>query len=79
MLFFFCSRNKLFNNLLNFIGSSIIFTGILAILILKNKLQCFRWTGMILVTVGLVVIGVCDMIWANDAEHSSTDIVVGNF
>ncbi|VDD95232.1 unnamed protein product [Enterobius vermicularis] len=59
-------------------GSSIIFTGILAILILKNKLQCFRWTGMILVTVGLVVIGVCDMIWANDAEHSSTDIVVGD-
>uniref|UniRef100_A0A0N5AZQ3 Solute carrier family 35 member F6 n=1 Tax=Syphacia muris TaxID=451379 RepID=A0A0N5AZQ3_9BILA len=57
-------------------GSSIIFTGILAILILKNRLQAFRWVGMVTVTIGLAVIGVCDMIWANDADHSSTDIIV---
>jgi uncharacterized membrane protein len=41
-----------------FLGAVIIFTGLLSVAFLRMRLQGFRWIGMILVTLGLVVVGV---------------------
>ncbi|KAI6227951.1 UAA transporter family protein [Aphelenchoides besseyi] len=42
-------------------GAIIIFTGLLSVAFLRMRLQGFKWLGMILVTFGLVVVGLCDI------------------
>lgn len=61
-------------------GAVIIFTGILSTIFLKRKLGWFRWLGMLLVTGGLVTVGVSDMIYTQDKTgnnstgHNSTGV-----
>ena len=46
-------------------GSVIIFTGILSIIFLKNKLKWFHWTGMVMVMFGLCMVGVGDYVFGS--------------
>eukprot|EP00771_Trimastix_marina_P004226 gnl/Trimastix_PCT/971.p1 GENE.gnl/Trimastix_PCT/971~~gnl/Trimastix_PCT/971.p1 ORF type:complete len:414 (-),score=135.60 gnl/Trimastix_PCT/971:112-1353(-) len=41
-----------------FRGSIIIFTGIWSVIFLRRRLEKFRWAGMILVVIGLLLVGV---------------------
>lgn len=50
-------------------GSVIIFTGILSVGFLGNRLKWFQWTGMVVVILGLVIVGVGDYVFF---EQSST-------
>lgn len=44
-------------------GSVIIFTGILSVAFLGNKLKAYQWVGMFTVIVGLVTVGVGDVVF----------------
>lgn len=61
-----------------FLGSVIIFTGLLSVLYLKTKLLMFHWFGMFLVTLGLITIGICDMAY-NGGGAASSNMVTGMF
>ncbi|XP_013775752.2 solute carrier family 35 member F6-like [Limulus polyphemus] len=56
-------------------GSIIIFTGISSKIFLKRKLHGLQWTGIIVTTVGLVLVGLSDVL----EEHHSSDsrVVLG--
>ena len=43
-------------------GSVIIFTALLSVAFLRNKLYLFHWTGMITVVLGLIVVGLGDVL-----------------
>ena len=43
-------------------GSILIFVGILSVLVLRRKLEWFRWLGMFIILVGLIVVGVSDFL-----------------
>ncbi|CAD5230385.1 unnamed protein product [Bursaphelenchus okinawaensis] len=58
-------------------GSVIIFTGLLSMLCLKMQLAGFRWLGMILVTLGLTVVGLCDMLESN-TKPNGDEIIFGD-
>lgn len=60
-------------------GSVIIFTGILSVTFLKNKLKWFQWTGMLLVIVGLCVVGASDYIFgADDGQYDKGLVLAGD-
>lgn len=44
-------------------GSVIIFTGILSVGFLRNKLKWFQWTGMVVVILGLLIVGIGDYVF----------------
>lgn len=45
---------------------------------LRLRLRLFHWTGMFLVVLGLVIVGVADILYANDtAEKSRVSIITG--
>ena len=46
-------------------GSVIIFTGLMSVAFLGNRLQIHHWVGMITVIVGLVVVGIGDYVFFN--------------
>ncbi|KAL5484259.1 hypothetical protein EMCRGX_G020721 [Ephydatia muelleri] len=46
-------------------GSVIIFTGLLSVAFLGNRLKIHHWVGMVTVIVGLVVVGVGDYVFFN--------------
>ena len=54
-------------------GSVIIFTGLLSVAFLRNKLYLFHWTGMICVVIGLVVVGLGDVLPLPGEEGKSSD------
>lgn len=61
------------------LGAVIIFTGLFSMLCLHMKLRLFKWIGMILVVIGLVVVGVADILYANDMQGKSRiSILVGS-
>ena len=43
-------------------GSNLIFVGILTVLVLKRKLEWYRWVGMLVILSGLIVVGLSDFI-----------------
>ena len=52
-------------------GSVIIFTGLLSVAFLGNKLKIYNWIGMVMVIVGLVMVGVGDYVFF---DGSSSDL-----
>ena len=46
-------------------GSVIIFTGLMSVAFLGNKLKTHHWVGMVTVIVGLVVVGIGDYVFFN--------------
>ena len=58
----------------NFSGAVIIFTGINSLVFLKRKLEWFRWFGMGVIFVGLVIVGLSDFLYPPDDTVRLTDI-----
>ena len=57
--------------LLRFSGAVIIFTGLLSRLVLRRRLQWFKWVGIFFVICGLAVVGVCDLIYTHGGGGGS--------
>uniref|UniRef100_A0A915PT77 EamA domain-containing protein n=1 Tax=Setaria digitata TaxID=48799 RepID=A0A915PT77_9BILA len=58
-------------------GAVIIFTGLFSVAFLRSYLQGFRWLGMGFVTVGLVIVGVSDIIFDKNSKHDINGIITG--
>ncbi|VDN18840.1 unnamed protein product [Gongylonema pulchrum] len=56
-------------------GAVIIFTGLFSVAFLGSYLQGFRWFGMGLVTVGLVIVGVGDIIFDENPKDDINGII----
>ena len=60
-------------------GSVIIFTGLLSVTFLGSKLLLRHWIGMLFVIVGLVVVGIGDVVFTSSAQgYSPTLILAGD-
>uniref|UniRef100_A0A914EKX5 Solute carrier family 35 member F6 n=1 Tax=Acrobeloides nanus TaxID=290746 RepID=A0A914EKX5_9BILA len=59
-------------------GAVIIFTGLLSVAFLRMRLQGYRWIGMLLVTLGLVIVGVTDIVYDDDPTDDVNGIITGN-
>ncbi|VDM39435.1 unnamed protein product [Toxocara canis] len=60
-------------------GAVIIFTGLMSIVFLRMRLEAYRWAGMITVVVGLVIVGVADVVFTEETTTSTTtDIIIGD-
>ncbi|EYC06752.1 hypothetical protein Y032_0074g878 [Ancylostoma ceylanicum] len=59
-------------------GALIVCTGLLSIFMVAAKIPGFKWMGMLLVVMGLVVVGVTDILCGDHVEHSKQDIIVGD-
>lgn len=57
-------------------GSVIIFTGILSVTFLNNKLKWFQWAGMVLVIIGLCVVGAGDYIFGGSEGYHDKGLVL---
>ena len=57
-------------------GSVIIFTGLLSVAFLGNKLKIYNWVGMVMVIVGLVVVGVGDYVFSGGDPSLNRDTVL---
>jgi len=55
-------------------GAVIIFTGILSVVILRRRLEWFRWVGIIFVIGGLVTVGTTDIIYSPDKPDNGTSL-----
>ena len=61
-------------------GSVIIFTGLLSVAFLGNKLKIHHWVGMIAVIIGLVVVGIGDYVYfhPNNSGLSQDTVLAGD-
>ncbi|XP_018015720.1 solute carrier family 35 member F6 isoform X2 [Hyalella azteca] len=59
-------------------GSVIVFTGLLSVAFLNQKLRYFNWLGIALVIVGLVVVGVSDFLGDNTEDFDTNGIITGD-
>jgi len=59
-------------------GAVIIFTGLLSVGFLNATLQGFKWLGMGLVTIGLVIVGVSDIYFDDHPNDDINGIITGN-
>ena len=50
----------------------ILFTGLLSVGMLGYRFQPFKWVGMLFVTLGLVVVGVTDIVYDPDFPQDAT-------
>lgn len=53
-------------------GSVILFTGLLARLILNTKLRIHQWIGMVTIVIGLITVGCGDYLYHNEASIDNT-------
>ena len=56
-------------------GSNIIFVGLLSVFFLKKKLEWFRWIGMAVVIIGLVLVGASDLLKVNEEAGMSSYLI----
>ncbi|XP_062505783.1 solute carrier family 35 member F6-like [Corticium candelabrum] len=59
-------------------GAVIVFTGLLSVAFLQNRLFLHHWIGMILVVAGLAVIGVGDALFSNETGVAGSLQVTGD-
>uniref|UniRef100_A0A7I4Y348 TPT domain-containing protein n=1 Tax=Haemonchus contortus TaxID=6289 RepID=A0A7I4Y348_HAECO len=59
-------------------GAVIVFTGLLSVGMLGARIQGFKWIGMIFVILGLVVVGVTDILYDDDPLDDKNAIITGN-
>jgi len=52
-------------------GGSVIFCGILSVTFLKRKLYCFSWVGLCLCVLGLVTVGLSNVLGNSQQPHKS--------
>lgn len=43
-------------------GSIMVFVGLLSVVFLRKKLEWFKWFGMLIIIIGLVVVGLSDFL-----------------
>lgn len=60
------------------LGAVIIFTGLLSVGMLGYRFQPFKWGGIGFVTVGLVVVGVTDILYDDNPADDTNAIITGN-
>ena len=56
-------------------GSNIIFVGLLSVFFLKKKLEWFRWIGLTVVIIGLVLVGASDLLKVNEEAGMSSFLI----
>jgi len=54
-------------------GSIMIFAGLESVIFLKKKLEWWRWLGMFIVLIGLIIVGVSDVIFPSDLTSGGGD------
>ncbi|XP_063156370.1 solute carrier family 35 member F6 [Candoia aspera] len=59
-------------------GAVIIFTGLLSVAFLGRKLVLSQWLGILITIVGLVVVGLADLLNSNDESHKLSEIITGD-
>ncbi|VDN01720.1 unnamed protein product [Thelazia callipaeda] len=60
-------------------GAVIIFTGFFSVICLRMKLRLYQWLGILMVVVGLVIVGVADILFTHEAEGSEKkSVLVGD-
>ncbi|XP_043484492.1 solute carrier family 35 member F6-like [Leptopilina heterotoma] len=59
-------------------GSVIIFTGILSVAFLERKLGTQKWTGIILVLLGLIIVGFTDFLTMKSEQKGTNSVVTGD-
>ena len=58
-------------------GSIMIFVGILSKLFLKKQLEWFRWFGMLVIFIGIVMVGAADFFHGGESSGVS-DAIIGD-
>lgn len=59
-------------------GSIMIFVGLLSVVFLKKKLEWFRWTGMAVIFVGILMVGGADFMETGDEDSGMSKAVIGD-
>ena len=59
-------------------GSVIIFTGILSVTFLGNKMKWYQWTGMFIVILGLTIVGTGDYVFFKSGGMSKGMVLAGD-
>ena len=59
-------------------GAVVIFTGLLSVVFLRRKVPPFEWVGMGLVTVGVVLVGISNLVCGGGSSESAPNVTVGN-
>jgi len=59
-------------------GSVIIFTGLLSVAFLNARLRGYKWLGISFITLGLVIVGLLDIIFDTDPKDDVNGIITGN-
>lgn len=58
-------------------GAVVIFTGLLSVAFLGRKLVLSQWLGILITIVGLVVVGLADLLSSHDESHKLSEIITG--
>lgn len=61
-----------------FLGSVIIFVGILSVAFLERVLKKKEWVGIIFVILGLVVVGLSDFLFLDETKKDSNSVITGD-
>uniref|UniRef100_F1LET6 Transmembrane protein n=1 Tax=Ascaris suum TaxID=6253 RepID=F1LET6_ASCSU len=59
-------------------GAVIIFTGLFSVAFLGSRLQGYRWLGMGFITIGLVIVGVTDIVFDDNPKDDTNGIITGD-
>ncbi|XP_034277105.1 solute carrier family 35 member F6 [Pantherophis guttatus] len=59
-------------------GAVVIFTGLLSVAFLGRKLVLSQWLGILITIVGLVVVGLADLLSSHDESHKLSEIITGD-
>jgi len=59
-------------------GSVIVFTGLLSVAFLNQKLRYFHWGGIVLVIVGLVTVGISDFLSKAGEDTNLNSVITGD-
>lgn len=59
-------------------GSVIIFTGLLSVAFLRSILTVYRWIGMVSVVIGLVIVGVADIVFHGADTGNRNGVISGD-
>ena len=61
-----------------FEGAVMIFTALLSVAFLDRRIRKHMWLGMVMVVVGLVVVGLADVVFGNHGQKERNRIITGN-
>ncbi|XP_064428031.1 solute carrier family 35 member F6 isoform X2 [Mirounga angustirostris] len=60
-------------------GAVIIFTGLFSVAFLGRRLALSQWLGILATIVGLVVVGLADLLSKHDDQHKLSEVITGLF